>query len=259
MANGADRLEQGFRLCDGTTGGYASELWEVRGASPLEVLGDAGIALGLPKPLQEHPASPKLLVRERSVALIIDNKTCWVQVDYRPATFDLATVLSSRSRSLDALDLRLIWTRSTQAGNNGWILRGGEGDTQSVIKLWRSTRVFTVIAGADQDALDVLIESNKGKAYTFGTRPNDRKYILFDAATSKDRSGRVTAEYVFMTHNGFPSIPSGTYQGQDLAIPACPPLGMVFTSQTGTNQPEFLVKQPISLYLIGTPLPGLPQ
>lgn len=255
----AERLEQGFRLCDGATGGYASELWEVRGVQPMQVLGDEGLAAGLPKLFQEHPATPKLIVRERSVALIIDNNTCWVQIDYRPATFDLGNLLSSVSRSLDSIDLRLIWTRSTLAGNTGWVLRGGEGDTQSVIKLWRSARVFTVNAGGDQDALDILISNNKGKAYTFGTRPNDRKYILIDGASRKNKNGNVVAEYVFATHNGFPAIPQGTYQGQDVAIPACPPLGMVFTQQTGTSSPEFSVKEAIALYLIGTPLPGLPQ
>lgn len=253
----AERLEHSYRYCDGVTGGYASEIWEVRGVDPMLATGDDAISAGLPKRLQEHPTNPFLTVRERTVVLVIDRLKCWVQVDYRPVSFDVGTMYGSVSKSLEPLSLRLIWSRIQSPGNEGWVLRGGVGDEQSTIKVWRSLRRYTVYAGGDQNMVDDAIEKNKGKAYRFGSVPYDRPYILFDGETRRNKDGRVFADYTFLTTGGFEAIPAGTYQGQDLSIPKIRPLDMIYTRQEGHNDPEFLVKEAIHIYLIGNDLPGL--
>jgi len=254
----ATRIETGYRHAIGTTGGYATEIWEVKGVDPMFAHGSQGVAAGLPNYNQPHPADANLIVRERTVEQVIDTQVTWVRVDYRPASFDIGTVYGSTTRVVEPLKLRLIWTRVTLPGNEGWVLRGGKGDEQSVIQLWQTSRQTTVYAGGDQDFVDYCIEINKGKLYKLGSNPYDRLYVLSNGATRKSRDGRVVAEYTFLTHQGFEAIPSGTYPGQSVAIPACPPAGMVFTYiDNPLSLPTFTVKTAQQLYKFGKDLPGL--
>ena len=220
--------------------------------------GDLAVAAGLPNYNQPHPTDSRLTARERVIEQIIDTQVTWVRVDYRPASFDIGTIYGSVSRTVEPLDLRLIWTRVTLTGNQGWVLRGGKGDEQSVIKVWQTARQMTVYAGGDQDFVDYAIESNKGAWYKLGSSPYDRLYILSDGSTRKGRDGRVIAEYTFLTHQGFDAIPAGTYQNQSVSIPECPPAGMVFTYlNSPLAEPIFTVKTAQQLYKQGKGLPGL--
>lgn len=254
----ATRIENGYRHAIGTTGGYATEIWEVKGIDPMVANGDQGVAAGLPNYNQSHPVDSNLVVRERIIEQVIDNLTTWVRVDYRPASFDIGTIYGSVSRTVEPLNLRLIWTRVTLPGNEGWILRGGKGDEQSVVKLWQTAREMTVYAGGDQDFVDYCIEINKGKLYKLGSNPYDRLYVLSDGSSRRQRDGRVIATYTFLTHQGFSAIPTGTYPNQTVAIPACPPCGMVFTYiENPLSLPSFSVKTAQQLYASGKDLPGL--
>jgi hypothetical protein len=259
MANpSAQRIETGYRHARGTTGGYATEIWEVKGIDPMLANGDQAVAAGLPNYFQPHPTDSKLIVRERTIEQVIDTQVTWVRVDYRPASFDIGTQYGSVSRTVEPLKLRLIWTRITSPGNNGWWLRGGNGDEQTVVKLWQTARLMTVYAGGDQDFVDYCIEINKGKWYKLGSSPYDRLYVLSDGSTRKARDGRVVAEYTFLTHQGFEPIPSGTYPGQSVSIPACPPAGMIFTKiDNPLTPPLFEVRTAQQLYDKGKELPGL--
>lgn len=254
----ATRIETGYRHALGTTGGYATEIWEVKGIDPMLANGDLAVAAGLPNRGQPHPTDSSLIVRERIIEQVIDTQVTWVRVDYRPASFDIGTLYGSVSRTVEALKLRLIWTRVTLTGNQGWILRGGKGDEQSVVPLWQTARQMTVYAGGDQDYVDYAIEVNKGAWYKLGSSPYDRLYILSDGSTRKSRDGRVVAEYTFLTHQGFDAIPANTYPNQTVSIPACPPAGMVFTYlDNPLAPPTFTVKTAQQLYKQGKALPGL--
>ena len=259
MANPtAQRIETGYRHAIGTTGGYATEIWEVKGIDPQLANGDQAVAAGLPNYNQPHPADNKLIVRERTIEQVIDTQVTWVRVDYRPASFDIGTQYGAVSRTVEPLNLRLIWSRITETGNNGWILRGGKGDEQSVVKVWQTARQMTVYAGADQDFVDYCIEINKGHWYKLGSNPYDRLYVLSDGSSRKGRDGRVIAEYTFLTHQGFDAIPVNTYPGQSVSIPACPPVGMVFTKiDNPLELPTFEVRTAQQLYQPGKDLPGL--
>lgn len=254
----ATRIETGYRHAIGTTGGYATEIWEVKGIDPMFAHGSQGVAAGLPNYNQPHPADANLIVRERTVEQVIDTQVTWVRVDYRPASFDIGTIYGSVSRTVEPLKLRLIWTRMTLPGNQGWLLRGGQGDEQSVVQLWQTAREMTVYAGGDQDFADYSIETNKGKLYKLGSSPYDRLYVLSDGSTRKNRDGRVIAQYTFLTHQGFEAISANTYPYQTVTIPACPPCGMVFTYLDNPLAiPNFTVKTAQQLYEFGKGLPGL--
>lgn len=259
MANpSAQRIETGYRHAIGTTGGYATEIWEVKGVDPMFANGDQGVAAGLPNYNQPHPTDSNLIVRERVIEQVIDTQVTWVRVDYRPASFDIGTQYGSVSRTVEPLNLRLIWTRITSPGNTGWWLRGGVGDEQTVVKLWQTERRVTVYAGGDQDFVDYMIESNKGKFYKLGSSPYDRIYVLSDGTSRRARDGRVVAEYSFLTHQGFEAIPANTYPGQTITIPACPPTGMVFTKiDNPLALPSFEVRTVQQLYKGGKGLPGM--
>lgn len=255
------KLEQNYRYATGATGGYASELYEVKNLDPLQALEDPATAAGLPKDYQPHPLNPNLQVRERVIELVIDNQTSIVRVDYRPASFDVG-VIQSISEATEVRNLKLIWSvnaiTSPEGGSasNGWLLRGGQGDESMAVKLYVTKRQYSVLAGGDVDIVSNAIIGNKGRWYKIGSYPNERIFVFVDGKLRRLKDGRVYAEYVFETHDGFQSIPAGTYPNQVLAVPECPKAGMVFTQLTFESGPQYTVKTVLQLYKPGLPLPG---
>lgn len=255
------KLEQNYRYATGATGGYATELYEVKYVDPLQALEDQATAAGLPKDYQPHPLNPDLQVRERVIELVIDNQTTIVRVDYRPASFDIG-VIQSISESTEVRNLKLIWTSnsitSPDGGNasTGWILRGGDYDRDMAVKLFTTIRRYSVLAGGDVNQVSNAIIGNKGRWYKIGSYPNERIFVFVDGKLRRLKDGRVYAEYMFETHNGFDLIPAGTYPGQILDVPACPPAGMVFTDLTFSSGPRYTVKTVLQMYKPGLPLPG---
>lgn len=255
------KLEQNYRYATGATGGYATELYEVKYVDPLQALEDQATTAGLPKDYDPHPLNPNLQVRERVIELVIDNQTTIVRVDYRPASFDVG-VIQSISESTDVRQLKLIWTAnaltSPEGGSasSGWILRGGYGDEGMSIKLYTTVRRYSVLAGGSVDQVSNAIIGNKGRWYKIGSYPNERIFVFVDGKLRRLKDGRVYAEYMFETHPGFEAIPAGTYPGQLLDVPACPPSGMVFTNLTFSSGPQYNVKTVLQLYKQGLPLPG---
>lgn len=257
------KLEQNYRYATGATGGYASELYEVKYVDPLQALEDQATTAGLPKDYAPHPLNPNLQVRERVIELVIDNQTTIVRVDYRPASFDVG-VIQSISESTEVRPLRLIWGSNGQltspeggdATSGGWVLRGGPGDENMVVKLYTTVRRYSVLAGGSVDQVSNAIIGNKGRWYKIGSYPNERIFVFVDGKLRRLKDGRVYAEYFFETHPGFAAIPAGTYPGQIEDIPECPPAGMVFTRLNFNTGPEYAVKTVLQLYKPGLPLPG---
>lgn len=254
----ATRIEQGYRFADSAIGGYCSELWEVSGIDAFDAIGSDAVAAGLPDRFAPHPKNPALIVRERIIDQVIDNRTTFVRVEYRPASYDVGTVYGVQDNPSVAVPLRLIWTRDNTPGANGWKLRGDpDREPALTVTLWKTYRTITTYTGGDIDSTTEAIVHNKGNAYILGSAPYDRLYVLAGGYTRKMKDGRVVADYSFYTHNGFKAIPAGTYQGQDVAIPELLPMASISTYQEGTNTPTFSTKTILQITKMGMPLPGI--
>ena len=248
-----ERIETSYRYADGVTGGYASELWLVKGVDSMMAISD--LAVGLPKVYDPHPVNPALQVRERIIETIIDPQTTIVRIDYRQSTFDIGTIYATSQVLDEPTRLHLIYTRDNIAGSNGLTLRkGGVWD----VLLYTSTRKYTVNAGGSLDAVMMAIINNRGRWYELGAWI-DVPFILIDGQARQLKNGQVVAEYSFQTHRGFAAIPLDTYPDQAVAVPACPPAGMISTYLKDGSEPQYVVRTLRQRALMGTALPGMPQ
>ena len=249
-----ERIETSYRYADGVTGGYASELWLVKGVDSMMAISDA--AVGLPKVYDPHPVNPALQVRERIIETIIDPQTTIVRIDYRQSTFDIGTIYATSQVLDEPTRLHLIYLRDNTPGVEG-IVGPKKGDGWDVL-LYTSTRKYTVNAGGSLDAVMTAIINNRGRWYELGAWI-DVPFILIDGQARQLKNGQVIAEYSFQTHRGFESIPLGRYRDQAVAVPACPAGGMVLTYLDSNNEPQYIVQTLRQRALKGTALPGMPQ
>lgn len=261
MPPNAELIENSYRQADGVTGGYANELWLVTGQEPIY---RALEVTGLPRVGDPHSVVSTLVVRERTLENIIDKTTAMVRVDYRPASFDIGNIYSTSERHDDPLRLKLVWVRDNVYDRNrtviieGIRLMGGPGESEYDVLIERATRVYTVNAGGDIDAVTRAIIGNKGRLYTFGTFPL-YIFILANGQARKLKNGQVIADYTFQALAGSAAIPLGTYPDQMYAIPECPINSIIFTSKSRAESGEnvYTIKNINTLYRVGGALPGL--
>lgn len=266
----AERIENTFRFADGITGGYASEVWLVKGVDNFKAL--SGSVPDLPKINDPHPISSALTVRERIIESIIDPSTTLVRIDYRPTSFDIGTIYATSVEFAKEIRLRLLWTKDNTAGSNGLVLRGGIGEPQYDFVIAPTIRKFTVRAGGDINDVVSRIVRNKNCYYTSREIPigqNDPPHLFIDGQARQLKNGQVIAEYSFMTHYGIRgpaqngSFPLGTYKNQAFAIPFIQPMATIYTSlnmaqdalQSGESPYE--IKQAREIYTLGQELTGL--
>lgn len=267
----AELIENSYRFADGVTGGYASELWLVKGVDNRKALDDQ--AVGLPKVGNPHPIATSLVVRERVIENIIDPSTTMVRVDYRPASFDIGTLMSTTAEFATPMRLKLVWNRDDKPGSTGYILRGGKGEEQFDVVITPTNRKFTVCAGGDINDVMSRIIRNKDRYYTSMEIPvgiSDPPYLFVDGQVRQLKNGQVIADYTFWTHNGLRgpasdgSFPVGTFPGQVFAIPYVPPMGTIYTTEDralaagrGEIGSPYVVKTLMDLYARGSELTGL--
>jgi hypothetical protein len=247
-----ERIEASYRYADGVTGGYAQELWLVKGVDSLQAISD--FAVGLPRVGEPHSVNSLLRVRERIIETIVDPQTTIVRIDYRQASFDIGTIYSTSESFSEPEPLHLIWILEEATDSEAYtLMKGGQWD----VFIYPTIRRYTVNAGGDLDAVMAAIINNKNKRYLFsffGT-----PFTLINGQVRKLKNGQVIADYFFKTHNGFASIPLGTFPNMYSAVPACPPGGMVFTSkaQVQSGGGAYTIKTANELYQVGTALPGM--
>jgi len=247
-----ERIEASYRYADGVTGGYAQELWLVKGVDSLQAISDS--AVGLPRIGDSHPVNSLLKARERIIETIVDPQTTIVRIDYRQASFDIGNIYSTSESFGEPEPLHLIWIKDETADSRAYtLMKGGQWD----VFIYPTIRRYTVNAGGDLDAVMAAIINNKNKRYLFsffGT-----PFRLVNGEVKKLKNGQVIADYFFKTHNGFASIPQGAFPNMYSSVPACPPGGMVFTSkaQVQSGGSAYTVKTATDLYQAGTSLPGM--
>lgn len=267
----AELLENSYRFADGITGGYASELWLVKGVDNRRALGSE--AVGLPKVNDPHPVTTSLIVRERVIENIIDPSTTLVRVDYRPVTFDVGTIYATSAEMAPPIRLQLLWETDNIPGSKGYILRGGKKESQFDFVITPTTRKFTVRAGGDLNDVMSRIIRNKDCYYTSREIPvgsNDPPFLFVDGAAKQLKNGQVIAEYTFWTHYGLRgpasdgSYPLGTYPNQAFAIPFVPPGSTIYTTANmaketgaGTRSSPYEVRTMQQTHRLGTELTGL--
>lgn len=267
----AELIENSYRFADGVTGGYASELWLVKGVDNRKALGEQSISL--PRIGNPHPIATSLVVRERVIENIIDPSTTLVRVDYRPASFDIGTMLSTTAEFAKPIRLQLLWHRDNTPGSTGYILRGGKDQEQFDFVITPTNRKFTVRAGGDINDVMSRIIRNKDRYYTSMEIPvgqSDPPYLFVDGQVRQLKNGQVIADYTFWTHNGLRgpafdgSFPVGTFPGQVFAIPYVPPMATIYTTENmalaagrGDIASPYVIKTLLELYPRGSELTGL--
>jgi hypothetical protein len=265
-----ERIENSYRYADGVNGGYASELWLVKGVDSMMAISDQ--AVGLPKIYDPHPINNNLIVRERVIETIVDPQTTIVRIEYRQATFDIGTMYATSVEFSKEIRLKLLWTKEDTAGSNGLVLRGGSEEPQFDFVIYPTIRKFTVRAGGDINDVVSRIVRNKNCYYTSREIPigqNDPPHLFIDGQARQLKNGQVIADYSFLTNYGIRgpaqngSFPLGTYKDQAFAIPFISPMATIYTSlrmaqdalRNGTSPYE--IKQAREIYPLGQELTGL--
>jgi len=227
----------------------------VKGVNRDDIFTDEVFAQGLPRRFSMDPTSADRWCDDVVLVATIRPQCHICTAIYRPVRYFFGFIRSSEPERADPepLDIPILsrW-QSTVGGSPVYHMT-------RVQRVMRQASVMVEVRGVSSETqARAAVNANLGCHYRFGGAFNETPMILLDSPVVRRRSGVVVAYYRFRSTARLPAYPAQTWQGQDIQIPALPPLAeyVPFVSADGRTA-SVTVRTYDQIYAPGANLPGL--